>query len=132
MNEAKLLMTGLLALGLTFPACGGPAAQAQPSAKPGAASGASTMRGPSTGGAGRAGSTRSAKPDFSGLRSRAACASMEMAIALGEKVSKSERKECEGRKATTKVTTKVTRRVAPTPKQAEVLKAPPTKKQRTE
>ena len=79
----------------------------------------------SSGGGSRASSASASADAFEGLRSRASCASIDMAIALGERVSKKDRELCAGRpkpKPKPPVTA-----VAPTAKQAEVLSAPPIK-----
>lgn len=91
----------------------------------GAASVTGSMRGaPSRGGGSRVASSSTRADAFAGLRSRASCASIDMAIALGERVSKKDRELCAGRPKSTPRPPVVP--VEPTPKQVEVLEAPPT------
>lgn len=126
MNPVKtisLLSALLLSPWITGCAASAPA---QAKATPSAASVTGSMRVSAAGGGGSRAASASASADaFEGLRSRASCASIDMAIALGERVSKKDRALCEGRpKPKPKPPVKA---VAPTAKQAEVLSAPPTK-----
>ena len=126
MNPVKTIsLLSALALSPLMTGCA-TSAPAQTKTVHGAASVTGSMRVSSAGGGGSAATSASARASaFDGLRSRASCASIDMAIALGERVSKKERQLCAGRpKAKAKPKPAA---VAPTPKQVEVLEAPPTK-----
>jgi hypothetical protein len=123
MNETQMIAL-LCTLALVVGGCAADA-KAQRAGAPSAASVTSSMRVASAGGGGASAPSRSKEEVMDGLRSRASCAAIEMAIALGDRVSKRDRKLCEGQPKVKEAPKETV--LAPTAKQAAILAAPPTK-----